>query len=793
MRHLTGFAALFGALVSVVAPAHAQDPSSDGWEVYPAFNEAAAVASGLGRVWAGTRGGIFSYDPATGEIDRSTTIDGLRGGDLRALVVDDARGVVWAGYADGALDRLTVADGTVRAFLDIERNTQYASRGVRRLQVRGDSLYVATDFGVVVFDAVREEVRNTYARLGAIPPATPVNDVLFAPLPGGAPGLWLATEAGLVTAQARGTNLQSPTAWTLDPAFPHRSLSLARFADGAGGQTVYVGGGPTSARDLYRREADGTWSRQAFTDEDFRDLVPDGDRLVALSVFSVRALAPGVPTTFYQGTGAAALRGLTIGPDGRRWAGDGALGLFRLPDGPDDGVAVTFTAEPVLPAGPFTNRIVDLDVAPDGTVWLATDHLDAAGSSAINRLDAATGEWTALLTRDRPADLGNDGFRSLSVGPDGTVYAGSGGDGLVVIAPDGAVVRYAEANSSLQSAGGGQGFVVVSDVAFEGDRRWVAAQEAPQVLNLFDANGMWASLPNPSGVTPGQGRVSIAIDRLGQKWLAIGTGGLVVWDTGVDPASPADDRGRQYRGQGTGGTGLPGPDVRDVVVDADGVVWLGTSRGIATVFSPGSAFAADPLLGVPQWTTTPAGEGGQREFFLRDVSVNDLDVDPSGRVWVATSSGAYLVAPSPSGSGYVVARELNVATSPLPSDEVFRISVRPGDGRVFLTTAEGLFSVEGDATQATPTSEVLLMSPSPFRPSQSPGGILVSGLASARSTVRVLTLSGELVHESSVAGGSFRWDGRDARSGAVVASGVYFITAVGEDGKAIVGKVAVIR
>jgi ligand-binding sensor domain-containing protein len=792
MRHLIGFAALLGALASLVTPARAQDGSPDGWEVYPAYNEVQAVASGLGRVWAGTPGGIFSYDPATGEIDRTTTIDGLRGGDLRALVVDEARGAVWAGYADGALDRLTVADGTVRTFLDIERNTQYASRGVRRLRVRGDSLYAATDFGVVVFDATREEVRNTYARLGPLAPATPVNDVLFAPVSDGAAGLWLATDAGIVTARASGTNLQSPTAWTRDPAFPHRSLSLARFASGAGGETVYVGGGPAAARGVYRREPDGTWSRQVPLNEDVTTLVPDGDRLLALSTFAVRAYAPGAGTTTYGGAGADALRGLAIGPDGRRWAGDMALGLLLFPDGPDAGEFVSFEPEPVLPSGPFTNGIADLDVAPDGTVWLATSRLDAAQSSAINRLDPATGEWTALLTRDRPAELGNAGFRSLITAPDGTVYVGTGGDGLAVLSPDGTSARYDETNSSLQSAAG-PSFVVVSDVAFEGRNRWVVSQEAPQVLNLFDADGVWTALPWPSGITTRFGPFALSIDRLGQKWLAIGAVGVVVWDTGADPASPADDRARQYRGQGSGGTGLPGPEVRDVVVDADGVVWIGTTRGIATIFSPGSAFSSDASLGVPQWTTTPAGEGGQREFFLRDVDVNDLDVDPSGRVWVATSSGAYLVAPSPSGSGYVVARELNSATSPLPTDAVFRIAVRPSDGRVFLATAQGLFSVEGDATAPEPTSTALRMSPSPFRPADTPGGVLISGLADARSTVRVVTLSGELVQEVEVAGGSFRWDGRDGRTGALVSSGVYLVTAVGEDGTAIVGKMAVIR
>ena len=819
MRLLTGFSALtvrvlrlavVAALVGstfVVSTAAAQAPDpqptdgtdADGWRAYPAFNEVTAVTSGLGRIWAGTPGGVFSYDPTSGEVERTTVVDGFTGGDLQALAVDERRGLVWAGYADGTLDRITVESGAVQSYLDLARNVQFASRGVRRLLVRGDSLYAATDFGVVVFDVARGEVRNTYARLGSLPPATPVNDILFAPLPAGTTGagtagIWLATESGIVRAAAADGALQSPTAWTAEAGFTARTRSLARF-DG----TVYAGGGPAGAADVYRRDAAGAYRRLLGIGEEVRALVADGDRLLALTPFRVLAVAPGVPpnapVTTYRPTRAGALSGLAVGPDGRRWAGDAGLGLFALPDRPDDGANVPFDVDAVVPAGPFANEIVDLDVARDGTLWAVTARVEAAQSSAVNRLDADTDEWTALLTRDDPEGLGRSSLQSVTVGPDGVAYVGTNGDGLVVITPAGSVQRYDETNSSLRSADPtNNSFVSISGVAFERDRRWIANREAPLPLHLFDKDGTFAGLPFPSGTSGGQGRSTIAVDPAGQKWITVGVAGVIVWDTGADPASPADDRARQYRGVGEGQTGLPNGEVRDVVVDGAGVVWIGTARGLATVFQPRSVFSSDPNLGAPQVTLTPTNAAGERDFFLRDVFVNDLDVDPAGRVWVATTSGAYLVAPAPPpATGYVVLRTLDAATSPLPTDVVNRIAVRPGDGRVFLATEGGLFSVGGDATAAVASSTALRASPSPFRPDETSGGVVVSGLASARSTVRVLTLTGERVYQADVGGGSFRWDGRDDRTGEVVSSGVYIVTAVDEDGTSVVGKIAVIR
>ncbi len=798
MRHPFGLACLLGALtlVALAPPAVAQAVFPTGrWQAYPAYTNVSAVTSGFGRVWAGTQGGVFSFDPASGEIERRTAIDGLRGGVIQSLAIDERRGTLWVGYADGGLDRLTVEDGTVRSVLDIARNTQYPSRGVRRLRVQGDSLLAATDFGVVVYDLVRGEVRNTYARLGTIPPATPVNDVLFAPLPDGRTGLWLATDAGVVTAAAADPALQSPAAWTLDPNFPTLAFSIARFTDSDPTPTVHVGGGPAGARDLYERRPDGQWRRVLFINDDLTSLLVDGDRLLALRTSALYQYTLPPSVSVYRPALATAMRGLSLGPDGRVWLGDGALGLFPVPARLAPGTTAEFTPEPVVPEGPFSNSNADIDVAPDGTVWTASTRVEAAQSSAVSQLDPESGHWTSRLTRDEPAVLGRSDFFSLRVAPNGKVYVGTEGDGLIVIDPDGATVRYDETNSTLRAyAGQPASFVQVTDVGFEGGATWVVNTQSPVPLQYFAADGTTVGLPYPSGTSGSNGgRTRLAIDNLGQKWLALLGGGLIVWDTGADPASPADDRARQYRGQGTIATGgLPGPSVVDVVYDGSNRVWIGTDRGIATVFQPGSVFSTDPNVGLPQFTLTPTRPDGSRDAFLRDVVVNDLEVDPGGRVWVATTSGAYLVAPDPSGSGFVALREINAGNSPLPDSNVRRIAVRASDGRVFMTTEAGLFSVSGDAIAPVANSDRLRSSPSPVRPSDA-RGVTVSGLATARSTVRVLTLAGEVVHQAEATGGSFTWDGRDDRTRELVGSGVYLVSAVGSDGSTVTGKVAVIR
>ena len=758
-------------LAALAAPATAQ---SDGWRVYPAYNEVTAIAAAPDGMWAATDGGVFFYGIPSGELETVTATQGLRGGETRALTFDEGRGVLWVGYQDGLLERLDPDTREVTSYYAVTRADQYASRGIRRVSVEGDVLYLSTDFGVVVFDPARGEVRGAYARLADAEAGTPANDVLVAPLGDGRPGLWVATEDGLFTAPLGADNLQAPGAWTRDP-FEGPVFSLAFFDD-----RVYLGGGADGERDLYSRRDDGQWSRRLFINNALTTLDPSPTHLLAVSSGRSYALgAGGGSLTTYVSPDAVALRDVAFGPDGRPWSGDAVVGLFPLP-APSTGT-VTVDAETVAPPGPLSTSIVDADVGPDGVLWLVTERLESGGFAAVGRLDGQA--WTSYRTDDPAIDIVRASFRSGEVAPDGAFWAGSGGDGVTVFPASGdpaGAVTYDETNSSLESPSGFNSFVVVRDVAFEGDAAWVAnASGLP--MHHFDGE-TWTGLRYPTGIPATVEVFRIAIDDFGQKWLALDRGGLAVWDTGDDPASGVDDQGLRFTGSDRDGVGLPGSDVRDVVVDGEGRVWLGTDRGLAYVFSPGSAFAGTGLA-TPQWPLTADGTS----YLLRDVEVFDLEVDPAGQIWVGTSTGAYLL----NAQGDGVVRTLTAATSPLPSDAVFAVAVDPGSGRVFFVTSEGLSSAPGDATRPVAGDGDLVVAPQPFRPALA-DGVVVRGLSGPTSQVRVLTVAGDVVFEGEVRGGSFRWDGRD-RDGRLVPSGVYLVAAAGANGTTRVGKVAVLR
>lgn len=776
---------VLGTLLVLLSAASAHAQLRD-WRAYPSLREVQALDASDTALWAVTRGGVFSFTPATGEVGRYTPVEGLHSVEAAALVYDDARDAVWIGYGDGVLDRLDVATGSVTAFFDIARADQYNDRAVRRLRVRGDTLFAATAFGLVVFDAARGEVRDTYARFATLETATPVNDALVAPLPdGGGSGLWVATEEGVVRAPFDAPNLQQPSAWTLEPDTPRPAGCLAFYE-----ARVHACAAPGAER----RRDDGQWEQVLFSSAPAYDLLVRGDTLYAPVEGQVVRLVTGVGSRSFSAPPYGRLTTVAIGPDGGLWVGDQTGGLLDFPPlGPGAGGVVSVAPERVVvPDGPFNNAILDVAVGEGGVVWTAHQRIQSQtgfSQTALGRLDDAG--WTTLLDSD--GDLPPFSLLSAAVAPDGTFYSASDGGGLVAVFPDGTAVTYDTDNSTLVPTPGTPNQIYLGDAVPDPESRvWVTNRGSPLPIHVRTPDGVWTGLPYPPGMPTSIHPRRGVIDAFGQKWFtarqnaAVNQGaGIVAVSTGADPLSPSDDQARHFGDVGANGTGLPNDEATALAFDRDGRLWVGTRRGLGIVFEPGAAFSGDGSLATPQWARTADGAS----YLLRDLNVNDLTLDPAGQLWIGSTTGAWLL----NADGDEVLLNLTTENAPLFSDNVLAVEVDAATGRVYLATERGLLSVAGEATAPSATVRDLTVAPSPYRPAEHARGVLIAGLV-AETTVYVLTPDGQRIATLDARGGSVRWDGRDERTGEAVTSGVYLVAALAADGQqTAIGKVAVIR
>lgn len=779
---------LVGAIPAAVAQTgEAGTPVAPGtWQAFPAMRQVQAIASSDGTLWAGTDGGVFRYDPASGEIRRYTTVDGLSSPAVRSLAIDERHAAVWIGHASGTLDRLDPRTGAIRTFFEIARADRYAQRGINRIRPTGDSLLVATDFGVVVFDVVRGEVRDTFERFGALETGIPVFDILAAPLSDGAPGFWVATRDGVASARQDAPNLRAASAWTVDAASPRPALVLAYF-DGA----IFAGKGrsPGSADpdgDLRRRVAQGHWARQYVTLDPVFDLISAGDRLTAISPFFVGVLAPGAPPTTHQVLDATMLISAGRGPDGRVWVGDRVRGVLQLPvPGPVSGPVEA--VQTVVPSGPLTNDVRSIDVGADGAVWVG--YRPSLGLiDGMGRLSGAS--WTnfSTLTGHRVA---SGTIRSVVADRRGMAWGSAEGGGLMRVEPDGTVTVFGEDNSTLRAEAGFPGFIISHGVTEGPDGRiWVTNYGAVNPLHVWDPDGGWTAVPRPAATPAIANRFStITVDRFGQKWVSLihttspaGAGFMAIRTGATDPTQ-TDAVAVTGAGSAATGTGLPHPSVRAMVEDLDGRMWIGTERGLALVFSPGSA-VANPALAQPTWART----ADQAAYLLRDLHIFAMTVDASGRLWLASSSGLWVV----NAAGNEVEAHFTPENSPLASTAVIDLVYDATTGTIWLATEAGVMSYRTTSTAPARRAERLRVYPNPYRPAQDPF-VRIEGLV-ARTRIRILTPDGQVVAAMEARGGSATWDGRDQRTGQLVPSGVYLVSAAGMDGEGTAhGKIAVIR
>lgn len=761
--------------------------NNNDWTAHTSFRQVQAIDASATHIWSATSGGVYSYDIESTEIERFTVVNGLHGVTATTLAFDAERNAVWIGYRDGVFDRLDVESRTVTTFLDIQRAQQFASRRVNRIRVNGDSLLISTDFGVVVFDPLRAEVRDTYSRLGDNAAATVVHDVFLARDESGAMRFWVATVDGIASALASTANLQDPLSWTNERSgFGAGSKEVYTLALFQG--SIYAGTGS----DMYRRQASGIYEPTGASGRAVTQIVATDALLVGVERFRLIVLNPALQVFSVSLNGLQDPSSVVIEPNLGVWTGDFAGGLQAVGDpGFSSGsIDVLFT---IVPNGPFDGFFSDLHTSPDGTLW-------AGGLSIVNsgfyRLTNGQ-EWTTYSAQFFDELTGANRFTSVFSDDREEGWAASEGAGVAHAAPDGTVTLYDETNSSLRPASGTQSFVIAAGITKDADGNvWTTTMASNTPLHVRTPDGTWKGF----GPRIGDGLTSrftaynkIYNDSFGQKWIIIrnpsdlsDTIGLMVLDTG-DALDANDDVHRFFDEVGGSGQGLPSVGVTAVAEDRDGLVWLGTESGPAYFVNTG-IIARDPGATAiwPQWA-----DRSQGTFLLFGLRINDLAVDPANRIWFATGDGAWLVQPVE--GGYETVFHFTEDNSPLFSNEVLSVAVDRTSGRVYLGTDIGLISFEGGAVVSSREANDLFIFPNPVRFADLTTPLItIDGLVE-RTEIRILTINGSLVRRLSGRGGRITWDAKD-ETGRLVDSGMYIIAAVGQAGEGTAyGKVAIIR
>lgn len=724
-------------LLFLALPVRAQLAGTQ-WEAYTSMRQINRVLVHQDAVWAGTRGGVLRYDQQTQSYTRFTRRDGLPGNLILSLCVD-ANGHLWFGTDSQGLSRYRPEenrfDPPFLDFLDLRINA---------LEPHGDVLYVGSERGVSAFVISKEEVRETYRRLGELPKDTEVTSMeVFAGR------LWAGTVNGLMWADLDQPNLQDPSSWAAEP-IRGAVRDMLVYQD-----TLFVSA------------ADGLWRVHPALDHPALDYSTTSS--VALGLFEGRIVSAMADGLLFQrqGNDWQQLRSTSISSTTDLSDSDGPLWV-----GSANGLRVLGTDPPPPPREPIGNFFFDMTQTADGHLWVASVPKDNLPAFGLYEFDGEG--WTTHTTR---SNLSSEVVSTVETDGEGLLWVGTWGRGIDVRDDQGQWQRLTASNSALEGIDG-NAFVAISDIDRDANGlMWIA-----NIRNGLVVMDGWppqqAALNNQLdfGMAPGRDMTKIAIGPDGLKWIGTALDGFFLLDDGDTPFTTGDEIGLVF--DTAAYPNLTSNAVIDIHVDRSGRVWVATNNGLNAVRGEYSRANAD--FNVTSWKVYNTADG------LPVNATTALAEDDWGRIWVGTEGGLARI----NTEGQV---EFALdAGDGLVNNRVNSLHFDRENGALWIGTVGGMSRLQlgGSGTAVGPQAYAY---PNPFHLGTRGASLTFADLPLGAG-VRIFTAAGELVRQlDSTAGeGAITWNGQSA-AGFLVGSGIYYFVAQAESGDPVRGKFAVIN
>ena len=726
-----GFA-LFGVLLA--CPCRSQTGIPIGaWRLHLSYNNIRSVEAAPAKIFAASESGILVVDRQDKSLSTYTKLNGLSGTGIASIRFDEAKGILLAGYEDGNLDLLR--ENTILNF-DRLRNAEVASpKKINDIRTRDDFAYLATAYGVVLFDLNQLEIRETWRDLGTSGEELPVYQTAFLN-----DSVYLATRNGILAGKMT-DNLLDYNVWKRFNTgnFSGPISSIASFNN-----KVYAAG-PSGLYHL----GDGTWVQDPVLQAaSIQSLSASGKNLLMISDSTIWAMNASGELSEISDRLITAPDAVTQDEDGNYWVGDQAAGLISDAGG-------SFSS--YVPNGPSMSAASKM-VFNEGKLFVLAGGFSAAGEPLNIPGDLnvyENGNWSAL--RQPFSDLTDIAFDN------DRTYLSTFGSGIAKTDLSGDTTLLDATNSPLTASDPQKSNITAMQSSADG--LWIANYGGSEPLHLLKSDGAWEShsFGYPNEQTP----TALSVDANGDVWMALNPGsggGVVVYDRQADRS--------YYLTNAAGAGGLPDMNARSLATDNDGYTWVGTDAGVAYFYSPAKD-AIKPIY--------------ENRFLLRDEKITAIEVDGGNRKWIGTEEGVWLFSPT----GETLVQHFTPENSPLLSGIIRDIEIDDETGEVFFATDRGIVSYRGNAVAGLQKFSKLKIFPNPVHPGFS-GTVGITGL-STNAFVRITDVSGKLIWQTQANGGMATWNVRD-QDGRHAATGIYLVFASDQDGsESVVGKIAVIE
>ena len=749
------------------------------WRDHNSFVAARHVCVAQSEVYAATRMALFRYRPEGKEVIPMTKSNGLTDVGISAMAYDQASQCLAVAYANSGVDLMQ--GGKVYHIADIRYSGQGGDKKIYHIRFDGDKVYLATGFGIVVVDARRHEVAETYY-LGPDGESGVVYDVAFTE-----GHIVAGTDNGLMSAPRGSNRLHIYETWTQDTLSPLAGMSV-RMLDVCNNRLVVAActDNPDSMTTFYQQGSDnwGTWGTGTV-----RSLRCCGSQIVlnrfsSIEIYNSQFSLTDVITTLP--TYGVAAEDADMDSDGTLWIGHTWAGLIEVPRGYTDVSAHA-------PAGPFNDDYVYSLASTYNKLYLCPGGKKPTYESAgiLGSLSIfEKGEWSQISVADGIPAFQDVLYMAVDPKDSKHISATSWGYGVLDILDNQVQTLFDQSNTQGALEPFTSGTFIhhrVSGLAYDDQGNlWVTSSLVDHGLAVRYRDGSWRSF-DISPVLQGLSVDKKEIDKLvwdsitGYKWFIGKSNRLFVHD----------GESRQAVVNPNNGSKLETHTVTCLVQDRSGDLWFGTDKGLKVIYDGYRAFAngGNGETSPVNCSNILFNEDGINEYLMAYESITCMAVDGANRKWVGTSNnGLYLI----SANGLEQLHHFTTANSPLASDKIVALTVHPESGVVYVGTDMGLQSYRSTATvgYTEPLADIHAF-PNPVRPGYD-GPIAVKGFT-RDALVHITDARGHVVFSTNAHGGQAVWNGR-TNNGDRVSSGTYYVFASDASGNMrSVAKILVIR
>ncbi|MGZ0015852.1 type IX secretion system anionic LPS delivery protein PorZ [Yeosuana sp. AK3] len=745
----------------------AQDFSAQ-WKGHFSFYNIKDVVHGQNKIYAASDNAIFSFDVQTNEIKEITTINGLSGQQISTIHYSEVYELLIIGYENGLIEIVFDNNDNVLTIVDIidKANIPPTSKRINHFNVFGDLVYIATNYGISVYNLERLEFGDTYfiGDLGSqiIVKQTAINqDYIYAACQNG---------GGLRKALLSNPNLIDFQNW--------QTVTTGDFiAVEAVEANLYA---VRTNNRLYQVVNDAFTELFAYNNP-VLDVKSVSENLVITTKsngYVYDSSFNNIAQVSQNSEFNTAFTSATIHSDAI-YIGSKDFGVLKA------SLSSLAVFEEIHPEGPLLNKPFAIKATSnnlwvtfgDYTIFYNPYPLDSYGFSHLKN-----GDWINTPFLDV---FDAKCLNAISVNPNNTnqVFISSFFSGLLEVNEDVPSFLYNQTNSGLRSLilPNNASYIDVRVGVSEFDDAgllWTTSGLVDEPLKSFNpSTNQWKSYALNQIIPEAfdnNGFADIVIDNNQTKWMAAGFSfGVIGFNE--NNGTPL------VKGIFKEDQNMPFTFATALALDKRDQLWIGTFRGLRVLYNTSGIFNEDEL----QVDEIIILEDGIAKELLFQQHISSIEVDGSNNKWVGTiGSGLFYL----SSDGQKTIFHFTKENSPLPSENIIDIAIDDASGIVYIATENGLVSFLSGGS--SPQEDLLkaFVYPNPVRPNFNivEEKVKIKDI-SENVNIKITDIEGNLVAEAQsrtnlryrgynleIDGGTAYWNGKNLANN-IVASGVYLI------------------